>query len=393
MPLTPWRRPHRPGRLQSFLLLLDSGSHPGKWERPRPGPVHRSPLTECQPHVRAPSLLCSASVGSRVQAAVSECGSAPAGRTQETLGRDLLRSVRSAGSALHILDQRPCGSRGVPWLRRPCTSYPVSPKAPVAARSLSAAPADTQTTGNTAWHQVPTLLGPSCLPAKPPPFPGPTFSRSQPHWLAGTSVPRPRCTTLELGPICGPQSVCPGSWSPPPPAQEGASARGGGGPLSFSLSPALRAVSPRAPAGSLGATSPTEGGHRNPGLPGEELVGLTAPGEVRQGWDAPQSVSHGPPDSSPCRSVQSSAVSWRPLPVYTALGFVKILTLLGGKWKKPDETLLSLAMGHVRGSKCNLPACSGPRLMTTPGREGRSPARACGKHSEIRESAGRVRAM
>lgn len=180
----------------------------------------------------------------------------------------------------------------------------------------------------------------------------------------------------------------------PPTARPGGSQRPGWGRPSELLPEPSTAGSKPTGAGRVPwCHEPHGGGHRNPGLPGEELVGLTAPGEVRQGWDAPQSVSHGPPDSSPCRSVQSSAVSWRPLPVYTALGFVKILTLLGGKWKKPDETLLSLAMGHVRGSKCNLPACSGPRLMTTPGREGRSPARACGKHSEIRESAGHVRAM
>lgn len=174
-----------------------------------------------------------------------------------------------------------------------------------------------------------------------------------------------------------------------PPRRE--PAPGVGGPSELLPEPSTASSKPTGAGRVPGCHEPHGGGHRNPGLPDEEFAGLTAPGGVQQGWDAPQSVSHGPPDSSPRRSVQSSAVSWKPLPVYTALGFVKILTLLEGKWKKPDEMFFSLATGHVRGSKCDLPACSGPRLMTTPGREGRSPAQACGKHSEIRESAGRER--
>lgn len=38
-------------------------------------------------------------------------------------------------------------------------------------------------------------------------------------------------------------------------------------------------------------------------------------------------------------------------PLWAALGFVKILKLLGRKWKKPGKRLFSPAAGHIRGGE------------------------------------------
>lgn len=57
----------------------------------------------------------------------------------------------------------------------------------------------------------------------------------------------------------------------------------------------------------------------------------------------------------------------KPPPVWTALGFVKILKLLGRKWKKPGERLFSLAVGHIRGEQEQSASLPHPRLMAQGG--------------------------
>lgn len=52
-----------------------------------------------------------------------------------------------------------------------------------------------------------------------------------------------------------------------------------------------------------------------------------------------------------------------PPPVWTALGFVKILELLGRKWKKPGKRLFSPAAGHIRGESRLSASLPHPRLM------------------------------
>lgn len=78
---------------------------------------------------------------------------------------------------------------------------------------------------------------------------------------------------------------------------------------------------------------------------------------------------------------------------HTALGFAKILNLLGEKWKKPDETLSRLAAGHVEGGQTQSAGSSGPRLMTRGLERPRLQSLACCKTSEIRYSVSCVLAM
>lgn len=165
----------------------------------------------------------------------------------------------------------------------------------------------------------PNWVGPPCLTAKPPHLPGPQRLRE----------PNP-----------------PAGWSPP------SQARAGGPPWGRVLRVAcgVCARSPGAPHCVTRCHKPPAGGLEAPGLPDKKLVGLVAPGGTQQGWEALQCTSHRPRGSSPCGVCRTAPVSWKPPPVYTVLGSVKILTLLGGKWKKPDETLFSLATGHAGGA-------------------------------------------
>jgi hypothetical protein len=59
---------------------------------------------------------------------------------------------------------------------------------------------------------------------------------------------------------------------------------------------------------------------------------------------------------------------WKLPPVWAALGFVKILKLLGRKWKKPGKRLFSPAAGHIRGGERRAANLPHPRLMTMWGR-------------------------
>lgn len=136
---------------------------------------------------------------------------------------------------------------------------------------------------NTAWPGVLTVLGPPGLTAKPPHLPGPSLLR-EPNPPARWYLPSqaqaggpPWGWVLRVA--CG---AC--AWGPGAPrCQHGREPAPEGGGGEHPLGPALKAGSPQAPAGSLGATSPTEGGPEAPGLPDKELVGLVAPGGTQQG--------------------------------------------------------------------------------------------------------------
>lgn len=111
VPRTPGRRPHWPGHLPSFLLLLDPRSHPGRWERDR-GPA----LPERFRYHMPPGLPPTAPGGAGCRATVSVGASA---WQQEKHGRcsreDVLHCVLSIGSTSHILDQQtPVSPQGPP---------------------------------------------------------------------------------------------------------------------------------------------------------------------------------------------------------------------------------------------------------------------------------------